>query len=399
MENSRKRFLMLALIFTLIAVGLHFYLAQQHYGLKFGGATGPSVCNINSQFNCDAVAASSYSTVFGVPVAVFGAVANLVLAFLLLVSWLGWTEDREAAARHSLWLAILIFLASVVMGFISFTMMHTYCLFCLAAYVLSILTLLCAWMGAGGLGPFMDDVKALFQERKWILGLFIAVPVLAFVSHVSTTKNLGGANLEPIVRDSLSRWSNAATTAEFDHSRGLEMSNPDGAKMTIVEFADFRCSHCRHAYPTLHAFANAHPDVKFVFKYFPLDGTCNPAPALGGRGDGISCLMASIVQCEQKTRQQGWEAHHYFFDNQESLVRIPAPDEVMKRYCDDQKADCEALKACVESGEIRDLVRASAMEGVTAGVQGTPSVFVNGKNLPNGQLIPVLEGAYRQLTK
>jgi protein-disulfide isomerase len=40
-----------------------------------------------------------------------------------------------------------------------------------------------------------------------------------------------------------------------------------------------------------------------------------------------------------------------------------------------------------------------AKEGDTAKIQGTPAIFVNGRVLDRGQMIPVLEGAYRSLKK
>lgn len=45
---------------------------------------------------------------------------------------------------------------------------------------------------------------------------------------------------------------------------------PQNAKNVIVEFLDYRCSHCRKAHPMIMEFAKRHPDVKIVFRHFPI---------------------------------------------------------------------------------------------------------------------------------
>ncbi len=45
---------------------------------------------------------------------------------------------------------------------------------------------------------------------------------------------------------------------------------PANAKITVVEFSDFQCPHCRELYETLKTVIPEHPDVRFVFKDYPL---------------------------------------------------------------------------------------------------------------------------------
>ena len=60
----------IAIFATLLSIGLHSYLSWNYYPLKFAQASGDSLCNFNELFNCDAVAASSFSTLLGIPLAV-----------------------------------------------------------------------------------------------------------------------------------------------------------------------------------------------------------------------------------------------------------------------------------------------------------------------------------------
>ncbi|MBX3041302.1 MAG: DsbA family protein [Bdellovibrionaceae bacterium] len=399
MKITRERSLLLAIVFTLIAVGIHIYLARQHYALKYGALTGPSVCNVSSTFSCDAVAASSYSAVAGVPVAVFGAVANLMLVFFLGITLLGWTDDRSSTGRYALWLAALIAGASLIMGGVSLTQMATYCLFCIACYLLSFLSVFFTWKGTDGFTQVKEDFIALFSTRYWVLICALLIPGGAFFANTSIIKSSGVADIERYLGDFVSQWQ-GATAQNFASDKGLVFQkSTQEPRLTIVEFADFRCSHCRHAAPTLHAFAESRPDVKLILKFYPLDGTCNPSPLLGGRGDGISCQLAFIAQCEQKLRGQGWEAHNYIFEHQDQIVGISSIQELNERYCKDRPGNCEELLACTESQATRDEVRALAQEGIDAQVQGTPAIFGNGKLIRSGQVLPVLDAVYKASSK
>lgn len=165
--------------------------------------------------------------------------------------------------------------------------------------------------------------------------------------------------------------------------------------MTVVAFADFRCPHCKMAAPTLHAFTKSHPDVKLVFKPFPLDGTCNDAIKSGG--DGISCGLAATVMCSEKIAQKGWAAHDYIFEKQMEITQAQNLDKNIDSVASALNIANEELKKCVKEPSIIELVKKMAKEGETAQIQGTPTVFVNGKLLGGGQLLPVLEAAYRSI--
>jgi uncharacterized membrane protein len=85
--------LKLALLFTLIAIGIHIYLGMHHYALQFGAVESEAICNVSAKFDCDSVAASPFSVLFGIPIALWGAAANMILA-LLLIGWIiGWVSE------------------------------------------------------------------------------------------------------------------------------------------------------------------------------------------------------------------------------------------------------------------------------------------------------------------
>lgn len=388
----------IALLLVLIAIGFHIYLTLHYYELNFGLGSGESICNLNSKFNCDTVSASPFAALLGMPLALWGAATNGFLAIMILMSILGWVASSERHKRYTLWLSAVIASASIVMGFISTTQIGTYCLFCMGAYILSFLTLILLRLDM----PKTTDslpaaVKFLFSsDIKYVLFL-LAVPVAVLFFHKSYVMNAGGAELDKILKSTISDWQ-AAPQTNMSVTAPSISKGPDQAKMVISEFADFRCSHCKQAVAGLKAFFGSRNDIKMQFYTFPLDGTCNEA--LGANGDGISCLLAKNVYCAEKVAQKGWLMHDHIFSIQEkvnTLSSLEAVKDMMNVAYSTFSISADEQLKCVDDPETDKAIRAQAKLGQTAGVQGTPTIFVNGKKLPRGQLLPVLDAAYNSL--
>ncbi len=397
---SKSKFLLIAMIATLIGVGVHIYLTLHYYDIKFGLSAGGSMCNINEVLNCDAVTASKFSALLGVPIALWGVMTNLVLVYFLGVTRFNLVQDPDRTSRYALLLSGVTVLASVVMGLISVTAMSNLCIFCISAYVLSLVGFIFTWMGAEDVTAenISNDIKDIFTSERWVAGFLLAIPAFAFLANIMYLESHGLSDMEKMAKEKVAYWQ-VAPQQNFDLTKGLSMQKgTDEPVMTIVEFADFRCGHCKHAAAPLHSFTKNHPDVRLIYKPFPLDGTCNEAMK-GGGGDGISCGLAFATLCSEKIAQKGWVAHDYIFDNQEEITRMMNLDKNLESIAKATGIQLEELKTCVKGTEIPEIVRNTAKEGEVAQIRGTPAIFVNGKLLDGGQLIPVLEAAYKTLKK
>ncbi|WP_374033164.1 vitamin K epoxide reductase family protein [Bdellovibrio bacteriovorus] len=397
---SKSKFLLFAMIATLIGVGVHTYLTLHYYDIKFGLSAGDSMCNINEVLNCDAVTASRFSAFLGVPIALWGVMTNLVLLYFLGVSRFNLVQDPDRTSRYALLLSGVTVLASVVMAVISVTAMSNLCIFCITTYVLSIIGFIFTWMGAEDVSAenISNDIKDIFTSERWVAGFLLAIPAFAFLANIMYLESHGLSDVEKMAKEKVAYWQ-VAPQQNFDLTKGLSMQKgTDEPVMTIVEFADFRCGHCKHAAAPLHNFTKNHPDVRLIYKPFPLDGTCNEAMKNGG-GDGISCGLAFATLCSEKIAQKGWVAHDYIFENQEEITRMMNLDKNLESIATATGIQLEELKTCVKGTEIPEIVRNTAKEGEVAQIRGTPAIFVNGKLLDGGQLIPVLEAAYKTLKK
>lgn len=374
------------------------YLTLQHFQVKLGLTSGPSICNINATFNCDVVAASTYSSLFHVPVAMFGAVAHFIFLLILIVYKIGLIQDSARVSRYIFHFSILFLLASLGMGFISLFYMKAYCIFCLSAYALSLLILFFAYQlkDGGALANLNADVVDLFKDHKWVLIMSVGIVPLSFFANAMVAHGLGASNIEEFKNESLAAWAQSPYY-EFLNDKGLIVNKNPSAKITVVEFADFLCPHCKFAYPSLHAFAESHPDVQFIFKPFPLDGACNKA--MEHNGDGLRCKLAYFAFCAESSAQKGWATHHWIFEHQEAIYEKPDLANFKENIKTDLGIELDSLKTCMDSSEVQDLVLNMAKEGGNAKVPGTPAIYVNGRKLDRAQALPILDAAYELIKK
>ncbi|MGE4129988.1 MAG: vitamin K epoxide reductase family protein [Bdellovibrionales bacterium] len=383
----------IALMGCFLSVAMHLYLAMHYYPLKLGIASGQSLCNLNKVFNCDDVAASKFSALFGIPMAVWGTVTNAILFGLILMSWLEWTEHPERLRRWTTLLSGGTVIASVIMGAISLLLMNSYCVFCISLYILSLIIFFSYrkilrepfWSNIG------SDLPHLWSENRGVVISFASIPVLAFLLHSVFLDNLDSGKVNAMVEESLRDWE---SSPKFDFvAKPSLVKGPaaEKASLTLVEFADFRCPHCKHASYSLHAFVNANPDVRFEFYSFPLDGSCNPKM---DHSDGISCRLAAALICADK-ESKGWEAHDMMFEVQDETRQMGSVGELdvlLSKKFADLGMNWESIQVCLGDSATTEAVQAQAKQGDLVNIRGTPTLFAEGKMLGR-IMVPLLQQA------
>lgn len=142
-----------------------------------------------------------------------------------------------------------------------------------------------------------------------------------------------------------------------------EMGPPD-AVVTIVEWADFECPHCRSYAPALEDLVRRFPgQVRLVYKVFPLQ--IHPHGEVSAR--------AAIAAANQG---KFWEMHHLLFENQDRLE--PAD---LERYAKQAGLDLAKFRTDFGSKEVGERVEKDKKQAEELGLDGTPFIFINGRNL------------------
>ena len=133
------------------------------------------------------------------------------------------------------------------------------------------------------------------------------------------------------------------------------------AGLTIVEFSDFECPHCGAAHPVLaRVLEEFNGKVNLAFKHFPLPAHTNAVPA---------ARAAYAAQLQGKF----WEMADQLFEHQRDLS-----DTAIVGFAKDLGLDMAKFEADRASDAALQRVEADKKEGVGIGVQGTPSLYING---------------------
>ena len=146
---------------------------------------------------------------------------------------------------------------------------------------------------------------------------------------------------------------------------------PANARITLVEFSDFQCPYCSKAVAQINATLKAYPnDVRLIFKQYPLDS--HPASFdLGVGRAGGACAGEILADAR--------------FDVRQPAQVVAAVDSGMGAR--DIGLDMKRFTADLDSDAIKKAVLRDQADGDKAGVEGTPTVFVNGQKY-NGDLAP-----------
>jgi len=143
---------------------------------------------------------------------------------------------------------------------------------------------------------------------------------------------------------------------------------PAGAKLTVVEFSDFECPHCQEAYSILQQIEPEFPQVRWVFKNFPLE-QLHPwamSAALAGR-------------CVYKTSNDAFlKFQDSVFTNQSAITPDNAWD-MLTGYAVVAGASADALHSCMTDPATKSVVGADVAEGKSLEVESTPTFFINGR--------------------
>jgi protein-disulfide isomerase len=157
---------------------------------------------------------------------------------------------------------------------------------------------------------------------------------------------------------------------------------PDKSAVTIVEFSDLQCPHCKDAQPVIDKLLAAEPNARFVFQNYPLP-MHNWAAKAAGYADCVG----------RSSKDAFWKFVQGTFDEQANITEANA-DEKLTGIADSAGVKGADMAACANKPETRARVEKSVQLGTDVGVTGTPTLFINGRKIGNVVGIPedVLKG-------
>ena len=143
---------------------------------------------------------------------------------------------------------------------------------------------------------------------------------------------------------------------------------PADAKVTIIEYSEFQCPFCSRVGPTIKQVLQTYGnDVRVCFKH-------NPLPF---HADAPLASTAAIAAGEQG---KFWEMHDKLFENQKALQRPQ-----LLGYAKDIGLDVSKFEKDLDNPKFDEVLKKDQAEGQANGANGTPTFFINGRQLVGAQ--------------
>jgi protein-disulfide isomerase len=159
---------------------------------------------------------------------------------------------------------------------------------------------------------------------------------------------------------------------KLDHYRG-----PLIAPATMVEYGDYQCPHCASAYAEVEeVIGEFESQLCFAYRHFPLRNV-HPYAALAA----ISAEAAG-------QQRQFWKMHRLLYENSAELSesRILECAEALD-------LDMDQFATDLDRDDLKEKVAKYFSGGVRSGVNGTPTLFLNGERFDGPPLYTALRGA------
>jgi|GEM_PF-355239 len=342
---------LLLIVFTLIGLGLSIELTYLH--VKVWLEPGfKSFCALNAKVNCETVARSSYAVFLNVPVSVWGIFGYTLILF---TSFLGWRSEKSSPQIHGALFLLTMFsaISSIMLAFIAFAHLGSYCLLCIATYVVNILLLFFAWAAriqekqSAGL-----CTNAFLSWAGGNMGAFVAPAIIPAVLIFAYPKYWD----TQIKTDS-------KVTSGFDHGHAwIGAKNP---RITLIEFADYECPYCQETHKKVRAIVNRYKDVlRLVHRHYPLDRKCNSE--IKRKFHQKACMFARAAHCggEQK---KFWPINDFLFNNSKKIEKDSIID-----WASSNKYDAKKLAKCMDSNPAYKAISDDIQEGIYHKITGTP---------------------------
>jgi len=155
---------------------------------------------------------------------------------------------------------------------------------------------------------------------------------------------------------------------------------PASAPVTVVEFSDLQCPHCKESAPTIEKLLTENPNIHFVFQSFPL-----PMHNWAMKG-------AEYADCVARSSNDAfWRYISSVYAGQADITAENA-DQKLTELADSSGVNGKDVAACAAKPETQSRVEASVALGKSVDVNATPTLFINGRPVGvNGNNYDVLK--------
>lgn len=202
------------------------------------------------------------------------------------------------------------------------------------------------------LGAIIIGLSIIFSSGK--------VPVLGFLNSNSINLNANtNSGVDP----------NAVVNIAI--SPDYPMLGSKDAPVTLIEFADFQCPFCKEFQDQTFAQIKSKYIDTGIAKFYFID-----FPFLGAESDS-SGIAAECARQQDKF----WAYHDLLYKNQGSENSGAFSDLILKKLAKQAGLNTTTFASCQKDSKTADTITQQFQAGKDAGVQATPTIFINGKKI------------------
>jgi uncharacterized membrane protein/protein-disulfide isomerase len=354
------------LFLSLLGIADTSYLAVSHYK-NYTDITYASFCALSQTINCDTVAQSSWSIIFGIPVALWG-LTGYLLYFSLLLPLRKYAEERLPLWTLLQILGLVYSILAIFFGYISAEKIHSYCLMCLLSYGISFLLFFYPWI-----------IRRRFYKKSLVSGLKETVDVtkksfflkgaLAVLLALVTGLQLYLPHYW--IRQYPADFSKVKTGLTEDGHPWIGAQNPE---LTIEEFTDYQCFQCGKLHFFLRKLIEQHPEkIRIIHRNYPLDHRYNPI--LAGKpfhvGSGEMALLAIYASTKGKFWEMNDELYRFVQTSHSERLDLKVLGEKLS-------LPVTELQSALHSLVFLNKLRMDFQLGIKSGITATPAYIING---------------------
>lgn len=385
MHNKNRIYFLVGSLISITGIILSTILVCKHgFSLL---CSAPMGCSIDGVDGCKELGESSYSKIFGIPIAYFGLVYYSFLAGLFTVSFIKENEKKPEANHNRI---LLLFYASlfglVIDGFlayINFTKLIVPCLLCVYTYFVTVAIFIVSLVLRNRNKPLLQFFQFLSQGMIQLGSAIIITSVITGILYsFERTQSFSGTKelllppkkVQEFLADFRALKTYELTTKNIKTLEG----NPDGY-IVIHKFADFLCPHCYDTARILQKALERWPGrIVIYYRQFPLDSTCNkdiPIPPRKPYGDW-RCNGALAAVCAADFPQFP-SFYHEIFALQD--LHLPIDLEQLERISKNTGIPWNKVYSCMVSPVAQNRIQFDIDEARKAGINSTPAIFINNK--------------------
>ena len=388
--KSLKTWFTLLILSSCIGILFSFVLLQHNIDSSSTSKIVESVCGVNSEA-CDTVNRSTASVFMGLPIAFWG----LLYYGFIFVLFLFYIKIKDINFVHLIfWLSIGATFIDLSLMLYSLMILGTVCPLCAITYVATLFILIASIaiiLNKKNSSNFKINLSVLFTLNSKDILIFtsslFSVIVIALFSLVLFKNSANSVNLnspEQLLEKAWESFKNRyeQSVEKIIPTNSSAMYGSEEPVVTIVEFADHLCPHCKIASENLKEIAEKYnKSLRIIYKYYPLDQECNhniQRPFHIG-----SCKLSYATHCvQQQNIDLFWKLNKLIFDRQSQYMQPGAITESSIRdLLANVGANVTLTENCMKSPETKKSVESDVELGDALGVTGTPAIFINGRRI------------------